>query len=111
VEQARALLRDAAAKLRAQSGPDAWLQTLFALEGIGRLAREQSDWMLAADMTEAMRQHDPAYAGTFYAQALLADHRGERAAARVAYGEAVRRWRTADERFAEVAEARRRLVP
>ena len=45
IEQGRALLRDAAAKLRAQSGPDAWIQTLFALEGIARLAREQGDWI------------------------------------------------------------------
>ena len=59
LEQGRALLRDAAAKLRAQSGPDAWIQTLFALEGIARLAREQGDWILAAEMTDAMRQHDP----------------------------------------------------
>ena len=33
VEQARTMLRDAASKLRAQSGPDAWIQSLFALEG------------------------------------------------------------------------------
>ena len=109
-EQGRALLRDAAAKLRAQSGPDAWIQTLFALEGIARLAREHNDWVLAADMTEAMRQHDPAYAGTFYAQGLLAEHRGERDAARTAYGEAARRWQGADADFAEVAEAQRRLA-
>ena len=111
VEQGRTLLRDAAAKLRAQSGPDAWIQTLFALEGIGRLAREHNDWMLAADMTEAMRQHDPAYGGTFYAHGLLAEHRGERDAARAAYGEAARRWQRADAGFAEAAEARRRSAP
>jgi tetratricopeptide (TPR) repeat protein len=111
VEQGRALLRDAAAKLRAQSGPDAWIQTLFALEGIARLARQQNDWILAAEMTDAMRQHDPTYAGTFYAQALLADHRGERDASRSAYSEAVRRWQQADAGLAEVAEARRRLSP
>ena len=111
LEQGRALLRDAAAKLRAQSGPDAWIQTLFALEGIARLAREQGDWILAAEMTDALRQHDPAYAGTRYAQALLADHRGERDAARAAYRDAASRWQTADADFAELADARRRLIP
>ena len=111
VEQGRTLLRDAAAKLRAQSGPDAWIQTLFALEGLADLARQQHEWILAAEMTDAMRQHDPAYAGTFYAQALLADHRGEREVARAAYSEAVRRWQNADAGLAEVAEARRRLSP
>jgi tetratricopeptide (TPR) repeat protein len=109
VEQGRVLLRDAGAKLRAQSGPDAWIQALFALEGIARLAREHNDWILAADMTEAMRQHDPAYAGTFYAQALLADHRGARDEAHAGYGEAVRRWQAADADFSELTEARRRL--
>ena len=109
VEQGRVLLRDAGAKLRAQSGPDAWIQSLFALEGIARLAREHNDWILAADMTEAMRQHDPAYAGTFYAQALLADHRGARDEAHAGYGEAVRRWQAADADFSELTEARRRL--
>lgn len=111
VERGRSLLRDAAAKLRAQSGPDAWIQTLFALEGLARLAREHNDWILAADMTEAMRQHDPAYAGTFYAQALLADHRGERNEARAGYGEAVRRWQSADPDFPERTDARNRLTP
>ena len=111
VDQGRTLLRDAAAKLHAQSGPDAWIQTLFALEGIARLAREHNDWILAADMTEAMRQHDPAYAGTFYAQALLADHRGERATAREAFRETVRRWDSADPGFPELADARRRFTP
>ena len=42
VEQARTMLRDAASKLRAQSGPDAWIQSLFALEGIARLARDRA---------------------------------------------------------------------
>ena len=110
-EQARALLRDAAAKLRAQSGPDAWIQTLFALEGIARLAREQGDWTLAAEMTDAMRAHDPAYAGTWYGQALVAEHSGRRDAARDAYQEAVRRWQSADADFPELADARRRLTP
>jgi tetratricopeptide (TPR) repeat protein len=111
IEQGRALLREAAAKLRAQSGPDAWIQTLFALEAIARLAREQGDWTLAAEMADAMRQHDPAYAGTWYGQALVAEHGGRRDAAREAYRETVRRWQSADADFPELADARRRLTP
>ena len=111
IEQGRALLREAAAKLRAQSGPDAWIQILFALEAIARLAREQGDWTLAAEMADAMRQHDPAYAGTWYGQALVAEHGGRRDAAREAYRETVRRWQSADADFPELADARRRLTP
>jgi tetratricopeptide (TPR) repeat protein len=110
-DQARAMLRDAAAKLRAQSGPDAWAQTLFALESVGRVARESGDWILAAELTDEMRRHDPEYAGTWHAQALVAEHFGQRDPARVGFQEAVRRWRTADRDFPERADAQRRLTP
>jgi tetratricopeptide (TPR) repeat protein len=111
IEQARTLLRDAAGKLRAQSGPDAWIQSLFALEGIARLARQQGDWTLAAEMAEAMKQHDAEYPGTWYAQALVAEHGGQRDAARDGYREALRRWQTADTDFTELNDARRRITP
>jgi tetratricopeptide (TPR) repeat protein len=110
-DQARAMLRDAAAKLRAQSGPDAWVQTLFALETIARIAREQNDWTLAAEISEAMRQHDAEYAGSWYAQALVAEQRGQRETARAGYKEAVRRWAASDADFAELVDARRRMTP
>ena len=58
-----------------------------------------------------MRQHDAAYAGTSYAQALVAEQRGQREAAREGFREAVRRWQTADADFSELADARRRLTP
>jgi tetratricopeptide (TPR) repeat protein len=111
VEQARTMLRDAAAKLRAQSGPDAWVQALYALEAIARLAREQGDWALAAEMADEMRRHDAEYAGTWYAQSLVAEHLGKRDAARDGYREAVRRWQLSDADFPELADARRRLTP
>ena len=111
VEQARTMLRDAASKLRAQSGPDAWIQSLFALESIARVARERGDWILAAEMADALRQHDVAYAGTSYALALVAEQRGQREAAREGFREAVRRWQTADPDFSDLADARRRLTP
>jgi tetratricopeptide (TPR) repeat protein len=111
VEQARALLREAAAKLRAQSGPDAWIQSLFALEGIARVARERGDWILAAEMADTMRQHDAEYPGTWYAQALVAEQFGRRDAARAAFSEAAARWRMADAGFPELSDARRRTTP
>jgi tetratricopeptide (TPR) repeat protein len=108
-DAARTMLRDAAAKLRLQSGPDAWVQTLFALEGIARLARGNGDWTLAAEMTDEMRRHDAEYPGTWYAGALLAEHGGLRAAARDGYRQALRRWDGADPDLAEMLDAGRRL--
>lgn len=110
-EAARSMLRGAAAKLRAQSGPDAWVQTLFALEAVARAARDSGDWTLAAEMADEMRREDAEYAGTWYAQALVAEHLGKRDAARDGYREAVRRWQLSDADFPELADARRRLTP
>jgi tetratricopeptide (TPR) repeat protein len=108
-DAARSMLRDTAAKLRAQSGPDAWVQTLFALESVGRLARERGDWTLAAEMADAMRSHDPDYPGTWYAAALVAEHRGARDQALDGFRQAAQRWASADPDFAELLDARRRL--
>jgi tetratricopeptide (TPR) repeat protein len=110
-EAARSMLRGAAAKLRGQSGPDAWVQTLFALEAVARAARDSGDWTLAAEMADEMRRHDAEYAGMWYAQALVAEHLGQRDAARNGYRETVRRWPLADADFSELADARRRLTP
>ena len=108
-DAARSMLRDTAAKLRAQAGPDAWVQALFALEIIGRLARELGDWTLAAEMSDAMRSHDPEYAGTWYAAALVAEHRGAREPAVGAFKQAVQRWAGADQDLFELLDARHRL--
>jgi tetratricopeptide (TPR) repeat protein len=109
-DAARTQLREAAAKLRQQSGPDAWVQTLFALEGIARVAREQGDWTLAAEIGDAMRQHDAAYPGTAYALALVAEHRGQRAQARAGFRAAAQGWANADADVAEAIDARKRAA-
>lgn len=106
----RAMLRDAVAKLRTQTGADTWIQTLYVLEGVGRSARELGDWALAHEMAEAMREHDPAYAGTSYAIALVAEQRGDLAAARDRYREVVVRWHAADPALPELLHARRQAA-
>jgi tetratricopeptide (TPR) repeat protein len=108
-DSARAMLRDAASKLRAQSGPDAWAQTLFSLEHVARVARELGDWTLADELAEMMRAYDETYAGTHYALGRVSEHKGHRAAARSAYATAVRRWAAGDRTLAESVDASRRL--
>ena len=107
-DEARALLKDVQARLRAVPGPDAWMEALFRLEEIARLAREVGDWELAEYTAGQMREHDAAYAGTHYALGLVAERKGDRAAAREAFAQAVRLWAHADSDLPELREARAR---
>lgn len=107
-EKGRALLKDVQSRIRAVPGPDAWMEALFRLEEIVRLARDVGDWELAAYTAEQMRDHDPAYAGTHYAAALVAEHAGDRGKARAEYDEAVRLWAKADPDLPELRQARER---
>jgi tetratricopeptide (TPR) repeat protein len=94
--KAAPLLRDLVAKVRAAPGPDAWMQALFTLESIARAARESGDWELAAWTADQMIAHDPNYAGSHYALALAAGHRGDAAAAAAAMARARALWKDAD---------------
>jgi tetratricopeptide (TPR) repeat protein len=109
-DKGRAMLRDGVTQLRAEPDPDVWIQTLFSLEAVARAARDTADWPFAAEIAEQMRLHDPSYAGTHYALALAAEQRGDRAAARAGYAEAVKLWRGADGNFSELIQARRHLA-
>jgi tetratricopeptide (TPR) repeat protein len=109
-ERGRVVLRQGVDKLRARPGPDAWIQMLFSLESEFRMARDVGEWTLASELAEDMRQYDPAYAGTHYALAQAADHRGDRALAQVELRSAIERWRFADSDLSDVADARRRLA-
>lgn len=108
-DKGRATLEEAARRLRAVPGPDAWAPALFTLEGIARAARAVGDWPLAGQMARQMIEHDPAYPGGHYALALAADHDGDRALARSEFTLALEGWRGADPDFPEAAEIRRRL--
>jgi tetratricopeptide (TPR) repeat protein len=107
-EQGRALLKEVQARIRAVPGPDAWMEALFRLEEIARVARELGDWELATYAAEQMRDHDPAYGGTQYALGLAAERAGDPARARAAYEEAVRLWSKADPDLPDLREARGR---
>jgi tetratricopeptide (TPR) repeat protein len=101
-DKGRALLEDAAKKIRAAPGPDAWTQALFTLEAIARAARESGDWEYAGWAAQQMIDHDPKYGGTHFALALVASHRGERGRARAELELAGRYWRHADPDLPEI---------
>jgi hypothetical protein len=97
--EGRALLKATQAKLRARPGPDAWIQTVFELEAMARMAREVGDWDLAEHTARELVDHDPGYGGSHYAMALVAAHRGDAEAARNAFAEAARRFAEAARRW------------
>ncbi len=109
-ERGRGMVRDAVASWRARPGPDAWSETLFAIEAALHLVRTAEDPALAAELTESLRQHDALYAGTSLALAQAADARGDRAAARAAYDAAIAGWRDADDDHAGLQSARARAA-
>ena len=86
------------------------VQGLFALEAIARAARQAGDWDLAERAARRMLEHDPAYAGTQYAWALVTDRRGDRDAARSALTLAQTYWSRADPDLPELADVRTRLA-
>jgi len=103
-DKGRTMLQDVARKARALPGPDAWTQTLFTLEAIARAARDVGDWEFAAWAAEQMREHDPKYAGTHYALALVAEHNGDTKTAAAERTLVRQYWKSADPDVAELAK-------
>ena len=109
LEAGSRLLKGVQAQVRAVPGPDAWIQALFRLESIARIAREAGDWELAEYTARQMENHDAAYPGTLYALALVAEHKGDVAAARNQLTKAVELWNKADNDLPELRYARGKL--
>jgi tetratricopeptide (TPR) repeat protein len=105
-EQGRKMMESAAQKWRSLPGPDAWSQALFRLEAMARSARAVGDWELAGRMAQLMAEHDPAYFGTHYALALVAQNAGNQPAARREFDLALKAWAAADRDLPELAVAR-----
>jgi len=108
-DKGRAALEEVATRVRAAPGPDAWTQALFTLEAIARAARETGDWELAGRIARHMLDHDPAYAGTHYALALVAEHDGDGDLTRSELTRAERSWSRADPELPELVDVRARL--
>jgi tetratricopeptide (TPR) repeat protein len=105
-DKGRAMLQDVVKKARALPGPDAWTETLFTIEAVARAAREAGDWELAASAAGQMREHDPSYAGTHLALALVAAHDGDAKTAAAEQALVEKYWKNADR---DVLDAARRL--
>jgi tetratricopeptide (TPR) repeat protein len=101
-DKGRTMLQEAVKKLRLAPGPDAWSQTLFTIEAIARAARDVGDWDVAAWAARQMLDHDPHYAGTHRALALVAEHNGDAAAASAENALAARYWKNADQDVLEL---------
>lgn len=110
LDSGHAMLRAAAVKLRAASGPDAWVVTLFSLEAMALTATALGDWPLVHDISEQMRELDSAYPGTQYVLGRLSEYNGDRSAALAQYQKAVRGWAEADPDHVELADTRRRMT-
>ena len=94
--QGRPMLEDVVRKARARPGPDAWTQALFTIEAIARAAREVGNWELAAWAARQMLEHDPNYAGSHEALALVAEHGGDAQTARSERALVAKYWKNAD---------------
>ena len=101
-DKGRSMLEEVAKKVRAAAGPDAWTQALFTLEAIARAARETGDWELAGTMARHMIAHDPNYAGSHYALALVAEQRGDAATALSERALVEKFWKNADRDLPEL---------
>jgi tetratricopeptide (TPR) repeat protein len=102
-DKGRTMLEGVAKTVRALPGPDAWTQALFTLEGIARAARDAGAWDIADWAARQMLEHDPNYAGSHYAAALVAAHNGDQAAAKNAFDLARKYWKNADRDLPELA--------
>jgi tetratricopeptide (TPR) repeat protein len=102
------LSREVVGQLRGLAGPDAWSQALFRMERLAQLARSLGEWELAAFVSEQLLAHDPAYAGTHYELARVAEYRGDLPRAQEAFAMAAALWAKADPDLPELIESRRK---
>jgi tetratricopeptide (TPR) repeat protein len=102
-QEARKILKEVQRTMRATPGADAWVQSLFRLEALARSARTAGDWELAEFTARQMLEHDPAYAGSHLALALVLQEKGD-ASARAEFDAARLAWRDADRNLPELAQ-------
>jgi tetratricopeptide (TPR) repeat protein len=102
ISEGEALMEDIEKMILAMPGPDAWSAARFELESIARRARQSGDWNLAESTAREMIQHDPTYAGGYFALGLVAEHAGHPAQAREQFAAAEKFWSKADQDLPEL---------
>lgn len=109
-EEGEALTKDIEKMVRAMPGPDAWCAARFELEGIAQTARQLDDWGLAEFTAEQMIQHDPSYAGGYFALGMATEHAGEGGKAKQQFAMAEKLWSKADKDLPELGRIREKVA-
>ena len=110
VGESNQMFRQLVARIRAVPGPDAWSEALFQLQAIARTARDAGDWELAEFVAKQMIDHDPSFAGGYYALAVTEAHAGNNTAARAQFDKAAKLWDKADADLPELSEVRQKVA-
>jgi hypothetical protein len=103
------VFRDIEKKIRSVPGPDSWSEALFQLDSIASIARAAGDWELAEFTAHQMIEHDPSYAGGYYALGLVDEHRAAQSSARDQLVQAEKLWSKADTDLPELVQIRQKL--
>jgi len=83
---------------------------LFTMLYIAQQARSVDDWELAEMAAKQMLVFDPSYAGGHYIAAVVAEHKGDPATARMELTAAERHWGQADPELSEIIEVHKKLA-
>ena len=102
IEEAERLFEDIVKMTLSPPGPDAWSAARFELEAIAKTARQSGDWNLAESLARDMIEHDPTYAGGYFALGLAAEHAGRPAQAHEQFAAAEKYWSKADKDLPEL---------
>ncbi len=108
--QADAALKQIEASIRAMPGPDSWSEALLQLQSIAQSSIRAGDWDLAEFTAKQMIDHDPSFAGGYYALGLATEHTGDTAAARQQFEKAEKLWTSADADLPELVSVRKKLA-
>jgi tetratricopeptide (TPR) repeat protein len=95
-QDAEGLLTDVQESILAMPGPDEWSGATFQLETMAQRARAAGDWELAGFTAKNMIEHNPNYAGGYYAMALVAAQSKDKAAESKLLATARKLWGKAD---------------